>query len=957
MALTTLSQKQLNFARFSILCVDIIKLPLADILYMFIEPHQLEKKIKKSHSLQTGEHKLHQVQRTKCCYNAYTCMYPDYNNFDVTLLYKLIRHLCPSLEPTNKWGNKPTEIDLSVGDDIERIRELRNAYFAHIESTEISNDELKDLWKTAKTMIYRLQDFTTSNGCKTNYVQMILDLERKALTFTEYISYRDLPGAIFILGETSVPCGTTACFIADNKLEKEDYLLVSWDRVKGSVRTHINLEDEKYRGSDDTQLIINDVCEEDKGRYQAVISRNQDVKIFSKEVYLHPTGEPPCLENFELNVTSENKEIYLHYVFKKVKHSSGVQKIRWTKNSLKLDLSNNKYVGGTLTENCLTITSPCEKDKGEYTCIASNASGSVAQSVKLDIPSAHLLSTTKVVFGSDTKIDCIVSGYPLPNKVKWENSLDGTTFNRIDVYKDKYFGSSTDPCSPFLLIRNATLTDQQYFRVVVRNVFGKCTSNTVFLQVTGDRPNMSEGTCTLQGHAVKLRCDVFLYDESPALTDVYWTRGGIKLDTATHNGKYLGVNLTEPSLTINNVNYNDAGNYQLIALNAVGETISEVIVLGEPEVFVGKYDNNEDGSVCFTMTIKSVPVPHAVQWRMMGNDSETFEPINVNAAEYKGTLNTFPHPVLVIKHVEKMENCSFEIEVINLIGKVKKRIPDNVSEDILKRKQSTLGKFHSNGGFRVPFSKLLKQLADGFPSEKVNQLKHLIQVSCNIKEVNELYKAKNAADCFMVLWKEDIITTSNVIAMQFVLQETHCEELERKCVEYAKKQKAIYYYEKPPENGWRNFRYHVNANLHYFTIDDETKIRETVANIVDCSIEEVRVHGYLRSTSFFVVLAIKDIYIGRLYAMTPHDNKKLTKLNIDYILDGFKTIKLQQTTEIKDLDMVGHPNISLESPKEEGITDKGQNKPDPVEKKDVPKKANVPLQVQDLGSWVFSHRD
>lgn len=95
-----------------------------------------------------------------------------------------------------------------------------------------------------------------------------------------------------------------------------------------------------------------------------------------------------------------------------------------------------------------------------------------------------------------------------------------------------------------------------------------------------DRPNMSGGTCTLQGHAVKLRCDVFLYDESPALTDVYWTKGGIKLDIATHNGKYLGVNLTDPSLTINNVNYNDAGNYQLIADNAVGETRSEVIILG-----------------------------------------------------------------------------------------------------------------------------------------------------------------------------------------------------------------------------------------------------------------------------------------------------------------------------------------------------------------------------------------
>lgn len=71
-------------------------------------------------------------------------------------------------------------------------------------------------------------------------------------------------------------------------------------------------------------------------------------------------------------------------------------------------------------------------------------------------------------------------------------------------------------------------------------------------------------------------------------------------------------------------------------------------------------------------------------------------------------------------------------------------------------------------------------------------------VSCDIKDVKELDQAENAADCFTILWKEELITTSNVIAMQFLLQETQCEDLEKKCVEFAKKQNAIYYYEKPP---------------------------------------------------------------------------------------------------------------------------------------------------------------
>lgn len=96
-----------------------------------------------------------------------------------------------------------------------------------------------------------------------------------------------------------------------------------------------------------------------------------------------------------------------------------------------------------------------------------------------------------------------------------------------------------------------------------------------------DRPNMSEGTCTLLNRSVKLRCDVFLYDESPAVNDVYWTKNGIKLHVSKSDGKYSGVDINDPSLIINSVNHNDAGDYQLIAVNEVGETKSEVIVLGK----------------------------------------------------------------------------------------------------------------------------------------------------------------------------------------------------------------------------------------------------------------------------------------------------------------------------------------------------------------------------------------
>lgn len=192
MAAPNLSQKQLNFARLSIVFVDIIKLPLIDILKIFIKPAELEKSIKGCPSLLTGKDKLNPDQQKKCCF--YSFKLPDYSKFDVTLLYKLIRNLCPTLEPTNKWGARPTVNDVCVGDDIERIRELRNVCFAHTVSAEISDDDFKKLWNYAKCMIQRCQHFTTSKGCVTDYNQMIVDLERKTLTFDEYISYREHSG-------------------------------------------------------------------------------------------------------------------------------------------------------------------------------------------------------------------------------------------------------------------------------------------------------------------------------------------------------------------------------------------------------------------------------------------------------------------------------------------------------------------------------------------------------------------------------------------------------------------------------------------------------------------------------------------------------------------------------------------------------------------------------------------
>lgn len=98
-------------------------------------------------------------------------------------------------------------------------------------------------------------------------------------------------------------------------------------------------------------------------------------------LYLSFPTDLPCLD--ELNTTTKSGEIYIHYVFNVSDNSPTVNDIKWTIDESFLELSSNKYRGGGLADDRLTILRPGEDDKGLYTCTASNAVGPVSKSIKL----------------------------------------------------------------------------------------------------------------------------------------------------------------------------------------------------------------------------------------------------------------------------------------------------------------------------------------------------------------------------------------------------------------------------------------------------------------------------------------------------------------------------------------------------------------------------------------------
>lgn len=78
----------------------------------------------------------------------------------------------------------------------------------------------------------------------------------------------------------------------------------------------------------------------------------------------------------DLEVTTEDKGIIIHYSFEVSKNSPPVRDITWSKNAQPMYIKDDKFSGGSLHDIRLVIISPSEDDKGNYSCTVTNDVGS-----------------------------------------------------------------------------------------------------------------------------------------------------------------------------------------------------------------------------------------------------------------------------------------------------------------------------------------------------------------------------------------------------------------------------------------------------------------------------------------------------------------------------------------------------------------------------------------------------
>ena len=90
------------------------------------------------------------------------CLYPSpgvygkSTDFDITLIFRLLRTICNLTPPPTGWDNLPNNTDHNLEADLVRVKYYRNEVYGHSKSMEITDPEFADLWREISEALLRI---------------------------------------------------------------------------------------------------------------------------------------------------------------------------------------------------------------------------------------------------------------------------------------------------------------------------------------------------------------------------------------------------------------------------------------------------------------------------------------------------------------------------------------------------------------------------------------------------------------------------------------------------------------------------------------------------------------------------------------------------------------------------------------------------------------------------------
>ncbi|XP_020284786.1 Down syndrome cell adhesion molecule-like protein Dscam2 isoform X15 [Pseudomyrmex gracilis] len=239
----------------------------------------------------------------------------------------------------------------------------------------------------------------------------------------------------------------------------------------------------------------------------------------------------------------------------------------------------------------LTIESVAARHAGEYTCVASNAAGSVSHSATLDVnvPPRWILEPTDKAFaqGSDARVECKADGFPKP-QVTWKRAAGDTPGDYTDLKLSNPDISVEDGT---LSINNIQKTNEGYYLCEAVNGIGSGLSAVILISVQA--PPQFEiklrNQTARRGEPAVLQCEA--QGEKPI--GILWNMNNKRLDTKS-DPRYtireeILANGVLSDLSIKRTERTDSALFTCVATNAFGsdDTSINMIVQEVPEVPYG----------------------------------------------------------------------------------------------------------------------------------------------------------------------------------------------------------------------------------------------------------------------------------------------------------------------------------------------------------------------------------
>ena len=121
------------------------------------------------------------TQPERACLYPSPGMYGESKDFDITLIFKLLKTICDLTPPEKGWDALPDSSDHTLVADLARIKHYRNKIYAHRQSLEISDTKFVPLWEEISEALLRIAA-NISPAKRDEWEKSIDDLLRKPLT-------------------------------------------------------------------------------------------------------------------------------------------------------------------------------------------------------------------------------------------------------------------------------------------------------------------------------------------------------------------------------------------------------------------------------------------------------------------------------------------------------------------------------------------------------------------------------------------------------------------------------------------------------------------------------------------------------------------------------------------------------------------------------------------------------